>query len=472
MKSNMDEAETYLLAGGNLSVSEHFFRVPLDYAKPDGHKITIFARVVKDHEDAAKPRREVKTSTTDEKAKEKKEDDGPYLCYLNGGPGFNNAPPKAEHIAKFVDKGYNVVLMDQRGTGLSECICPENIPGSTTEEKAEYVSHFRADNIVRDCEFIREQLLGKDESWSLAGQSFGGFCIATYLSIASEHLVEAFMFGGIPPIGESTPDQIYINLYNKVKARNLVYYKKYPGDIERVKEIAKFLSECTQVLPSGGILSLDRFRGLGISFGMHGGIDSIHGLITRIHDDIRRFGKILTPTLLKIEDNQDFDYAILYCILHEAIYCQHGNSSRWSANREPRELADPRLQSYDVYQKASSGRRGLDSALFFTGEMVYESMLDDYAVLRDVKLVAHALAERKWEGRLYDLNKLATNSVPVYAATYMDDMYVDYELTRVFAGITGNFHEFVTNSMHHNAVSAKTSEVIGKLWELRKGCPD
>lgn len=73
-------------------------------------------------------------------------------------------------------------MIDQRGTGLSECISPENIPGSSAEEKAEYVSMFRADNIVRDCEFVREKLLGKEGKWSLAGQSFGGFCIVSYLS--------------------------------------------------------------------------------------------------------------------------------------------------------------------------------------------------------------------------------------------------------------------------------------------------
>ncbi|KAF3905884.1 hypothetical protein AA313_de0209154 [Arthrobotrys entomopaga] len=154
------------------------------------------------------------------------------------------------------------------------------------------------------------------------------------------------------------------------------------------------------------------------------------------------------------------------------LYSNSGNASRWAAAREPRQQSDPRLQTYDIFQQSASSKAGVDGALFFTGEMVYPSMLDDYAILRNVKDVANILAERKWEGRLYDLDTLAKNTVPVYAATYMDDMYVDFELTRKFARVTGNFHEFVTNVMHHNAISAKTSEVIEKLWELRKGCAD
>lgn len=99
-------------------------------------------------------------------------------------------------------------------------------------------------------------------------------------------------------------------------------------------------------------------------------------------------------------------------------------------------------------------------------------MLDDYAVLREVKEIGEILATKKWEGRLYDLAALAKNTVPIYAATYLDDMYVDFKLARVFAENTGNFHEFITNDMFHNAIRAKTEEVMRKLWTLRKGVRD
>lgn len=88
------------------------------------------------------------------------------------------------------EKGYQVLLLDQRGTGFSSQISAESLDElfKTDEEKAEYLTHFRADSIVKDCEFIRKELTQdrteEDEKRiTLLGQSFGGFCITTYLSL-------------------------------------------------------------------------------------------------------------------------------------------------------------------------------------------------------------------------------------------------------------------------------------------------
>jgi dienelactone hydrolase len=54
-------------------------------------------------------------------------------------------------------------------------------------KQAEYLKHFRADNIVRDSEAVRQSLTADDpeenKKWSVLGQSFGGFCSVTYLSM-------------------------------------------------------------------------------------------------------------------------------------------------------------------------------------------------------------------------------------------------------------------------------------------------
>ncbi|KAF3936369.1 hypothetical protein ABW19_dt0200029 [Dactylella cylindrospora] len=158
-------------------------------------------------------------------------------------------------------------------------------------------------------------------------------------------------------------------------------------------------------------------------------------------------------------------------------YPPSGHASNWSASRQPRESTDFRLQHFNAYNlwltnNCTTTDPGLSTALFFTGEMVYPTMLDDYTTLRSLKDVANILATWEWKGKLYDLDRLAENTVPVYSATYMDDMYVDFGLTRRFAEITGGFQEFVTNRMQHNAVRVKTEEVVEKLWELRMGCVD
>lgn len=112
-----------------------------------------------------------------------------------GGPGFECALPGSSNsgwIKVAFEKGYQVLLLDQRGTGFSSQISAEALDEKfkTDEEKADYLTHFRADSIVRDCETIRKQLTAgrssaddEETRITLLGQSFGGFCITTYLSL-------------------------------------------------------------------------------------------------------------------------------------------------------------------------------------------------------------------------------------------------------------------------------------------------
>lgn len=129
--------------------------------------------------------------------------------------------------------------LDQRGTGLSVPLSPDTLPEyvKTDEEIAQYLKHFRADSIgtlakyipwsknitngrtVKDCEVIREELLGSKESpedrkWTLLGQSFGGFCCITYLSFHSEGIKEVFLTGGLAPLVDQ-PDEVYEALIRK-----------------------------------------------------------------------------------------------------------------------------------------------------------------------------------------------------------------------------------------------------------------
>ena len=67
----------------------------------------------------------------------------------------------------------------------------------------DFVLYCRADSIVRDAEMIRRAVVPQNSTtggrWSILGQSFGGFCCTTYLSLAPEGLMEALITGGIPP---------------------------------------------------------------------------------------------------------------------------------------------------------------------------------------------------------------------------------------------------------------------------------
>jgi hypothetical protein len=81
----------------------------------------------------------------------------------------------------------------------------------------------------------------------------------------------------------------------------------------------------------------------------------------------------------------------------------------------------------------------------FTGEMIFSWMFSDYVELRPLAQVAELLArEKDWPG-LYDLDQLAKNEVPVAAATYVEDMYVDYELSKDTKEKIRGCQQWITN---------------------------
>ena len=103
--------------------------------------------------------------------------DARALLYLQGGPGFPAPRERFEWMNVALARGYQVVLLDQRGTGRStriDAATPELID-------AKVLVNLRADEIVADAEAVREEL-GLDQ-WDVLGQSFGGFCLLHYLSL-------------------------------------------------------------------------------------------------------------------------------------------------------------------------------------------------------------------------------------------------------------------------------------------------
>ena len=354
-------------------------------------------------------------------------------------------------------------MLDQRGTGLSTAISESTLRLVGDEKaQAEYMKSFRADSIVKDCEAVRQALTvdypEDKKKWSLIGQSFGGFCITTYLSFFPEGLKEAFLFGGLPPM-KTNADEVYTRLYARVKQRNEEYYAKYPEDVSRVHNIIKCLNrqgdEKVSVQGGEGQLTARRFMQLGIYFGKHGGFDDIHGLVLRADTDLKQFGLLTKPTILMLESAQSWDTNIIYALLHEPLYCQ-GEASNWSAERLLPQF--PQFSLDDVEQ---------DKPVYFTGEMIYPFMLDCYPELAKLKSVGNALAEEKDWPVLYDEAQLKKNEVPTYAAVYFDDMYVDFDLSMETARTIKGCKTFVTNTMYHNAIGAKTDEVLKEIFKLR-----
>ncbi|ODM15078.1 hypothetical protein SI65_09574 [Aspergillus cristatus] len=429
---------------GKLRVAELFFDVPLDYSKPTEGTLRLFARSACRLSKPAEP----------EKNGDKQL---PWMVYLQGGPGMGcRAPQDYAWIGPVVDKGYQVLLLDQRGTGLSSTVTADTLARQGNAiRQAEYLKKFRADNIVRDCEAIRRCLTADypedKRKWSVIGQSFGGFCAVTYLSMFPEGLTEAFLCGGVPP-NVNNPETVYARTYEKVTERNKAYYAKYPEDAVRVKQIVQYLQENQVSVPSG-TLTPARIQQLGIMFGMHGKCGDLYNLILRASNDLNIFGFLNRPTLNAIDGYGGFDNNVIYAVLHESIYCQ-GQASNWTADRQRAE--DPYFQ---IYLNKNQ--------IYFTGEMIYKDMFESYTELNQLREVADILASTDDWPALYDYNQLANNEVPVYAASYVDDMYVHLEHSDNMAQKIKNCKRFITNTMYHDALRSKSDELMRQLFALR-----
>jgi hypothetical protein len=79
------------------------------------------------------------------------------------------------------------------------------------------------------------------------------------------------------------------------------------------------------------------------------------------------------------------------------------------------------------------------------------------------------LAERDDWPPLYDPSRLAANDVPVAAAVYYDDMYVDREFSMATArGIRG-LRRWVTSEYEHDGLRVSSGAVLGRLIDMNRG---
>src|SRR3954453_13001732 len=340
-----------------LFVAEHELEVPLAPGKPE--TITVFAREIADPDGR----------------------DRPLLVFLQGGPGHESPRPTGSPRGPaWLDRAlrdYRVLLLDQRGTGRSTPV--------TGHESYEYLTHFRADNIVRDCEAIRAAL--GSPPWTVLGQSYGGLCILTYLSFAPEGLREALITGGVSGIGVPV-DDVFRATCERVMERSRRYYARYPEDRARVLA-----------------LDSDRIRSLGNVLGMSDGFERLHYVLE------------LPPDLPAFRDDSRDPLEIrrnpIFGLLHEACWAD-GQVTNWSAQRTRPEMPPE----------------------YFTAEHILPAMLEGFES-------AEALAQHAWP-RLYDPDVLAHNTVPTAATIYTEDLYVERRFAEQTAAMMPNLRAWVT----------------------------
>ncbi|WP_299807517.1 alpha/beta fold hydrolase [uncultured Shewanella sp.] len=426
------ELSTPLTFSGMIA-RKHQFCLPLDYQKPDGEQISVFAR-------------EISSPENQDKAL-------PFIVFFQGGPGFGAVRPAANGgwIQRAL-KEFRVLLLDQRGTGLSTPVSFASLAHLSAEQQAEYLNHFRADNIIRDAESIRKQLTN-DEKWTILGQSFGGFCVLKYLNDAPEGLAEAYITGGIPSLTRSA-DDVYQATYKRVLTKNQDFFNRFSDAHDLVKALARHIQDNEVILATGERLTVEMLQLLGINIGMEQGPESVYYLLEQALIETASGTQVNPLFLAHFCQLLDFNTNPIFAMLHESIYCQQ-SASNWAAHRVRQQYPEFNYQA--------------DKPFLFTGEMVYPWMFEQFNNLKPLQQAALKLAQKQDWPNLYQIDKLADNQVPVAAAIYSEDMFVEMQYSLETAAQVGNLKYWLTSEYEHNGIRMDGEHILDRLIAINRG---
>ncbi|XAS69688.1 alpha/beta fold hydrolase [Micrococcaceae bacterium Sec5.7] len=419
-----------------MRTAEHYFSVPLDHfaSGRSTETITVFAREY------------VSTDHTEAEAAQL-----PWLVYLQGGPGGRgNRLASLGGWSKAAAKDFRILMLDQRGTGLSSPIDRNTLPlRGSAREQAEYVTHFRADSIVADAELIRHAL--GSGPWTIYGQSFGGFCALSYLSFAPEGLREVLITGGLAPLTGSA-DRVYRATFRRVAERNAEYFRWYPEDRHTVNRIVLHLTQTPEFLPGGERLTVERFQMVGAFLGGNTRVDGLHHLLEDAFTETPDGVRLSDPFLEQLRGLVSRAANPLYALMHESIYGQ-GKSTDWAAWRV--------LQDFPEFAPDAA-------EILLTGEMVYPWYFEQDAALRPLQEVAGLLAAKDDWKPLYLPDRLAANTVPAAAAVYSDDIYVERELSLETASAVRGLQVWETGDFHHDGIADDGEAIFARLLGMTR----
>ncbi|MFF1541722.1 alpha/beta fold hydrolase [Microbacterium sp. NPDC058269] len=402
----------------DLTVEEHTLTVPLVWGDPSDHRtIDIFARVVAREGGEALP----------------------YLVFLQGGPGHEAPRPfHSSTSPAWLDEAlahYRLVLLDQRGTGRSTPVGDQDLERGASAV-AEHLTHLRADAIVRDCEAMREHLGAT--TWSVLGQSFGGFTTLAYLSTDAASLEDVFITGGLSAVGRH-PDDVYALCYDKMRDASERYYRRFPEHRDVMRRLVDLADAGDIVLPDGEVVSRSRLRSMGSALGTNDGWQSVWSLLER-DPSSNAFRYDLMHAMPYDGRNP------LYFAFHESSYAD-GHATRWSAERtEPTDFRD-------------------DPTLF-TGEHIRREWTDTVPAFQPWRDVALELAEFEWP-RIYDAAAIAASGATGAAAVYVNDVYVPYEFSLETAKLVPGVQLWQTSEHEHNGL--RSGPVLSHLIDLAHG---
>jgi len=364
-------------------------------------------------------------------------EDLPFLTFLQGGPG-NEAPtpfhqPTAPGWLDAALAHYRVVLLDQRGTGKSTPVSDSILDRMPAVEVAEYLTHLRADSIVRDAEAMREHLGA--ETWSTLGQSFGGFTTLAYLTTDAASLDDVYITGGLSAVGRH-PDDIYALCYDKMRVMTERYYRRFPEHRDAMRRLVDLADAGKMVLPSGEVVSRSRMRSVGSLLGGDNGWQTLWSIL-EADPSTNAFRYDLAGAMPFGGRNP------LYYVFHESSYAD-GFATNWSAERtEPDDFRE------DV--------------TLFTGEHVRREWSETVPAFQPWAEVTDLLAVQDWPS-LYSADRIREADPTGAAAVYVNDVYVPLEFSLETAALMPGVQTWVTSEHEHSGL--RTGDVLPRLIDL------
>jgi hypothetical protein len=232
-----------------------------------------------------------------------------------------------------------------------------------------------------------------------------------------------------------------------VAARNDEYFRWYPEDREVVERIARHLRSTPEFLPDGGPLTVERFQMAGAFLGGNTRVDGLHYLLEDAFVDTAAGHRLSDAFLEQLQSVVSRRSNPLYALMHESIYGQ-GEATNWSAWRM---LAENPWFRPDA------------DPLLLTGEMVYPWYFEQDPALRPLRDVAELLAAKQDWTPLYSPGALAANTVPVAAAVYSDDIYVDRDLSLRTAAAVRGLQVWETADFHHDGIADDGERIFARL---------